>query len=328
MRIADFEQRWEREVVELWNESLACDQVTLERFRRQVLYDENFDPRLAPTALSDDGRPIGFLLALRRSFPYHERGLEPERGWVSVMFVGEPHRRQGIGGALLDEAERRLAERGARRVTLAAYSPNYFFRGVDARAYPEAPAFFEAHGYEPGEKSYPMARDLHGFSLSEAARASEERARAAGYRVEAFRPERSLELLDLARREFGGGWKGNCLDAMRDGTASERILTVIGPDERVCGFCCRAIDGNPMRFGPIGIAAAHRNAGLGGVLLERAMLEMERRGIHHLFFLSTDEAGRRFYERHGLTVVRELTGYEKRLGGARRGEAAQDMETR
>lgn len=313
MRIVEFDQGMEREVVDLWNRCLVADQVTLERFRRQVLWDENFDAALCLAAVSGDSRVKGLVLATKRKFPYHERGLEPARGWINLMFVAEEDRRRGVGSALLGEAERRLSALGATRVTLAAYSPGYFFRGVDTRAYPEAQPFFEAHGYLPTEKSYPMARDLHAFALSEDARERERRALEAGYRIEPLDYARSLELLAFARDEFGGGWKGNCLDALRDGSAHERILVVIGPDDSIVGFCCRAIDGNPMRFGPIGISSAHRNAGLGGVLLERAMLEMERRGIHHMFFLSTDEGGRRFYERHGLHVVRVLQGYEKCL---------------
>ena len=37
------------------------------------------------------------------------------------------------------------------------------------------------------------------------------------------------------------------------------------------------------------------------------------KGIYHLFFLSTDIPGRRFYERHGVKVFREYRKYIKEL---------------
>ena len=42
-------------------------------------------------------------------------------------------------------------------------------------------------------------------------------------------------------------------------------------------------------------------------------LEMEKRGIYHMYFVSTDAPGRRFYERHGITVFRTFTDYRKNL---------------
>jgi ribosomal protein S18 acetylase RimI-like enzyme len=73
----------------------------------------------------------------------------------------------------------------------------------------------------------------------------------------------------------------------------------------------RMIDGNPMRFGPIGIKKSVRNYGIGGILFDSMQVEMEKRGIHHLFFVSTDEPGRRFYERHGVKEFRTFVDYRK-----------------
>jgi hypothetical protein len=75
----------------------------------------------------------------------------------------------------------------------------------------------------------------------------------------------------------------------------------------------RMIDGNPMRFGPIGIKAEVRNYGIGGILFDIMQLEMEKWGIHHLYFVSTDEPGRRFYERHDVRVYRTYVDYKKTI---------------
>ena len=156
-----------------------------------------------------------------------------------------------------------------------------------------------------------MCRDLYGHTMPPKIAQRKRELEAEGYSIVEYDDSRSLELLEFTRSEFGGGWKRNCLMAMREGTAPQRVLLVLEPGGRICGFCTRAIDGNPMRFGPIGISQRYRDLGIGSVLLEEAMVAMERRGIHHMFFLSTDAPGRRFYERHGIRAIRTFVGYEK-----------------
>jgi len=52
------------------------------------------------------------------------------------------------------------------------------------------------------------------------------------------------------------------------------------------------------------------------ILLDLMQLEMEKRGIYHMYFVSTDAPGRRFYERHGITVFRTFTDYRKNFKSA------------
>ena len=134
-----------------------------------------------------------------------------------------------------------------------------------------------------------------------------------GNRFVNFTYDRALELLEFNRVQFGGGWKRNALIAMRNGTAEDLILLVINPQDRICGFCMRMIDGNPARFGPIGIDQSLRNEGLGSILLDFAQQEMAKRGIYHMFFISTDDPGRRYYERKGVKVYRHCISYKKNL---------------
>lgn len=75
----------------------------------------------------------------------------------------------------------------------------------------------------------------------------------------------------------------------------------------------RMIDGNPMRFGPIGVSKVVRNYGLGGILFDFMQNEMTKKGIYHLYFISTDIPGRRFYERHGAQIFRTFIDYNKTL---------------
>lgn len=312
MEILNYSQKYENEVVELWNRTLTADPITVHKFRRQALLDENFDTELCFVAVKDNN-VIGFLLATKRKFPYLERGLEETRGWINVMFVEQGHRGEGIGENLVKQAEAKLKFMGAKTITLGAYSPNYFFPGVDKDNYKSAVKFFEKMGYKPGKESYSMCKDLHGYKINKETLDKLYKAQEKGFLFINFEYKYALELLEFAKDEFGGGWKRNALLSMQNNTAEDCILLVLDKEQKIVGFCMRMIDGNPMRFGPIGVKEEVRNYGIGGILFDIMQLEMEKRGIHHLYFISTDEPGKRFYERHGVKVFRTFIDYKKNI---------------
>lgn len=312
MKIINYEQKYEQDVITLWNEVLKADALTALKFRKQVIFDDNFDSNLCYAALEDE-QVIGFLLAMKRKFPYLERGLEPTRGWINVMFVDENYQRRGVGGKLLTKAENALKELGCKTITLGAYSPSYFFPGLDEENYPSSISFFEKHGYKSGEMNFSMKKDLHGYTISEETMKKYREAQEQGFSIINFDYSYALDLLEFTKKEFGGGWKRNALISMQNNLAEDCILLVLDKDKNICGFCMRMIDGNPMRFGPIGISEKVRNYGLGGILFDFMQAEMTKRGIYHLYFVSTDVPGRRFYERHGVQVFRTFIDYDKAL---------------
>ena len=309
MNLLNFSQKYETELIELWNRCMIHDQISILKFRKQVLYDENFESSLCLLAVEGE-QLIGFILGMKRKFPYLERGLEPERGWINLLFVKKECRRQGIARAMVQEIEQRLKTFGVKHVTLAAYSPNYFFPGIDVEGYPEAIQFFEQMGYQGIEDSFSMCKDLHDYYMTEDVLEKKKKAEENGFWFGNFEAQDALEILELAKEEFGGGWKRNLLMAMRAGEA-EDVVTVVKYQGRIVGFAMRKIDGNPMRFGPIGVSHKMRNFGIGGILFEVKQQEMCSKGIYHLFFVSTDIPGRRFYERHGVQVFRTYRKYEK-----------------
>ena len=71
------------------------------------------------------------------------------------------------------------------------------------------------------------------------------------------------------------------------------------------------MDGDPCRLGPFGVAPDHRNGGVGTVLVWEMFQSMHKSGLNYVYFQSTDQPGRRFYERQGMTVKRTFYHYEK-----------------
>lgn len=311
MEIRHFTQKDEKEVVALWNECCPKDQITLSRFRMQALYDDNFDESLCWVALRNE-KITGFVMATKRKFPYMERGMEPERGWINVLFVAPEVRNQGLGSELLMMAEQELYHRGANRITLGAYSPNYFFPGIDEENYSEAAKFFAKHLYQREECHYSMGMSLENYKVPESIQDKKEELLKKGYHFLRFDEQYSLELLEFLKNEFGGGWKRYALILMRNHTAQDNILIVLDSNHKICGVCMKAIDENQERFGPIGIGKAYRNEKIGSVLLHEMCRSMKESGCKRMYFMTTDEAGKRYYERNGLTLLRVYRTYEKK----------------
>ncbi|MBR0136857.1 MAG: GNAT family N-acetyltransferase [Erysipelotrichaceae bacterium] len=305
MKYVNYAQKYDSQLIDLWNECLPQDRIDIQTFMQRAVLDDNFDPEMCWLALDDKDQPAGFIMATKRKLPYMERGLEPEKGWINVMFVRPDCRRQGIGRRLYQLAEDRLREMGARQIILAAYSPGYFFAGVDEKNYPEAGSFFREMGFESGGRHYSMERDLTDLNADEV--------KAEGCRLTHFTYDRSVELLEFLKNEFGGGWKRSALLAMRNNTAEDVILLVIDENGRICGFSMSGTYDNPERFGPIGVSASLRNKGVGTKLLNYSLKEIHARGINRVFFMMTEDQARRFYERNNWKLLRTFTDYKKQL---------------
>ena len=304
MEYINYSQKYEEQLIDLWNECLPLDRMELRNFIQRAVLDDNFDPEMCWLAMNGD-QPVGFIMATKRKFPYMERGLEPDKGWINVIFVHPGYRRCGIGRKLYQLAEDRLKEMGASQIILAAYSPGYFFAGVDEENYPEAGCFFRELGFRTGDRHYSMEKELSDLKDSKAI--------TEGYILTHFTYDRSVELLEFLTNEFSSGWKRSALLAMRNNTAEEVILLVLDESDRICGFSMSGTYGDPERFGPIGVSASLRNKGVGTQLLKYSLDEIHKRGIKRVYFMMTDDAAKRFYERNGWKLLRTFIDYRKQL---------------
>lgn len=310
-QIKPYKQEYMEQLVTGWNETLIFDPISEERFLQQVLMDENFDSDLALVLLVED-KVIGFCLGIKRKYPYLTRGLEENRGWISIMFVLTKYQGKGYGKALLNEEEKRLKKEKVKEITLCAYSPNYFTPGVDLK-YEKALTFFEQNGYVKGLDAVSMQKDLFTYSLPEKTQEMIERLKGEGISFNKYSLPYMEKLLAFAEAEFDAGWVRNILQAIRNGEAEDTILIATDIEDQVIGYCMRKIDGNDARFGPIGVKESIRSKGIGGILFDLQMREMQKRGIFYAYFLWTHGAAMRFYERHGMSTYRTYQLYRKKI---------------
>lgn len=306
-----FEHRLIKEILTIWNQALPYDVINEERFTQLILLDENFDESLFQLAFVD-GTLVGFAYGIRRKFPYLERGLEEARGWISVMAIANKYQHQGIGTQLFHEVETALMQAGAKEITLCAYSPNYFFPGIDVR-YETAWKMAEHFGYHYGGDAVSMQMDLFDHIETEEMREKKEGLAQKGMFLRPYTSKDLQNLLQFLLVNFGAGWKRNALMAMRKEEAEKTILVVVDQKQNILGFCMRKIDGNEGRFGPFGVKEDLRSHGIGGILFEHMMQDMKQRGVTNTYLLWTSGAAKRFYERHGMSVFRTCRLYRKKV---------------
>ena len=311
MKIINYKHDYIEDVLRCWNSTLQYDLITKERFIETVLLDDNFQDDLMKLAIVDD-HCVGFCYGVKRKFPYLERGLEPERGWISIMAVCEEYQHQGIGTKLVEEVEKALKEKGTSQITLCAYSPNYFTPGIDER-YCKAIEFFTKMGYNNTSEAVSMQRDLWDYVIPEKTQKKIKDLNQEGIHFIPYQEKYLCDLLDFLLDNFGSGWKRNALMAMQKKEAEQTIILCVDKDDQIIGFVMRKIDGNDARFGPIGVKEELRSKGLGGVLLDLMMQDLKARNIHYLYFLWTSGAAQRFYVRHGFKVFRTYQLYRKEI---------------
>ena len=145
---------------------------------------------------------VGFCYGVRRKIPYLERGLEENRGWIVIMGVLPEYQNQGIGTMLCDEVEKRLKDMGTKEITLCAYSPNYFFPGIDKR-YQQAISFFENRNYAYRAESVSMQRSLWDYHMADQYKEKLASLEKDGIHIIRYNDEYMLPLLNYLLENFG-----------------------------------------------------------------------------------------------------------------------------
>lgn len=312
MEIIDYSPLYQKQVIQLWNDTMAADLIDENRFIKLVLCDENFNPELALLCI-EKGEAVGFILGIKRIVPYMERGLEPDRGFISLLFVKKEYQHHGIGTKLVKEVERRLFDKGAKNITIAAYSPNYFFPGVDEEAYPHGVKLLEKLGYKVTGDAVSMHRTLFDYRYPEGIKRKRDELIGKGYSIQPFSYEYSLELLNFLLENFGAGWKRNAYLAILDHVAHDTIKICLDIDKKIVGYCQRGIDGNPARFGPFGVRKDLRSNGMGSILFHEMLHDMLSKGIYHVYLLWTHGDAQKFYERQGMSQYRSYQLMKKNI---------------
>jgi mycothiol synthase len=297
----------DKAVVALWNQCLPCDKIDLDTFRKKVVLDVNFDEE-GCHLVESEGTLCGFVLALRRRYPYFDLGLQQGLGWITVFFVHSEWRRKGIARGLFDRAESFLRSKGVREISVSDYTPNYITPGIDIDAYVGAQEFLEGRGYQKSLSVYGMGRSLGDFSVSGEMQDRFKRLAQAGFSVQVFEPCRTLQLLEFLREQYPGDLFRVAHDRLIEDPECDEILLALKHDQ-VVGFS----HFRDEHFGPFGISKEYGGRGLGPLLYYKTVEQMRKKGRQNLWLAWTTGRAKDFYHKLGLTVLRRHVVMKKRL---------------
>jgi GNAT superfamily N-acetyltransferase len=175
--------------------------------------------------------------------------------WLRLLLVARSRRRQGIGRALLRDAESRGAE------VVAAEPGNYFTPGVVDSDEPTC-AFFRNQGYLETRWTWNLE-----VRLDEVPPAGD-----------AVRPthDEADRVLDFVEQEFGRIWRFEAAKAF-DTDVPQIFIAEDGG--AIAGFAVHDVNNRGLGFfGPTGIAKALRGRGIGRRVLLASLLDLARLG--------------------------------------------------
>ena len=304
----------------LWNECLPREGICWDQFLKKTILDRNFDPRGAIIA-EVDGKVVGFAYSIIRRVPMEGTDLEPDRGWLTAIFVHPDYRRQGIASAMLDEVYEFLARHGRTTLSVSPYTPNYFWPGVDPENHKEADGFFQKHGFGILSAPYAMEADLRFFIVPEAVKQRIATLEQDGIYLCCIEPKYYVPLFSTIEEHFSAEWVRVAREALWRGVSQDNILVAVryksdGTPE-VVGWCqYGGYDDMPERFGPFGVIDAMRGKQIGKALLYKCMETMRRKGLHSVWFLWTnlESPAGRLYQQAGFEPYRQFNIYEKTFG--------------
>ncbi len=303
----------EAAVLRVWNSALWADPINATTWRTKVLLDPNFNPAGCLVA-EVEGEIRGFLLSLVRQVPFFNDGLERDKSWITAFGVEPEWQRRGLGGKLLDAAERRLRAQSRTTVAIAPYVPNYFTPGVDVHAYPQGVEFLTGRGFETIERPISMRAELTGFRIPEKIAETAARLESEGLVVRPVTPADIVPVLDFIPEHFTWDWHREATGVMNDLFAGDPRMVgmlVAKQGDQVVGYAQHRGE----RFGPFGVHSGMRSRGIGRVLLAHTLLEMLRKNFHAAWFLWTGDDAARLYAQCGYHEVRRFAVLRKSLIG-------------
>jgi mycothiol synthase len=216
---------------------------------------------------------------------------------LRILAVRRDRRGQGVGRALLRQAEQQARSEGHRRLLIGAEAGNYFTPGVSDDDQVSC-RFFAREGYGQEDHSVDLRVDLSTASAPD--NGTVQRAAAGDRR----------QILEFVTREFAASW---AFEIERTLDADPPTLFMATSEGRLAGFA--AIEANNRglgSFGPEGVIPAARGKGIGRELLLHCLSDLRRLGYREgiVPWVSSID----FYQRScGAEVAHRFTIYSKVL---------------
>lgn len=281
----------DQEIIDLWNASFGSEfQLCEELWLQNTRHDPSFQPADVILARDDAGKLAGFVQAKMfrdgANYPGDDLSRVLRRGHIAAIAVRPEYRRQGLGQALLIEAEAYLVENGADHF-YAGENFRHYFPGVPKQS-AEALNFFRANGYSLGATEV----DLDGALDPAIYEPAIDAARHVYFRQ--GQPGDEAALYEFLKRTFPGRWYYDTRLYLQQGGLLEDVSLVFDQAGVVQGFLLSYRPGGkvigPGRFwltgneewggiGPLGLSPETRGLGAGLGVVGAGMRHLHEHGL-------------------------------------------------
>lgn len=299
--ITNFKDQWLNEYFEIYTSAHSAEPVSFQRFLRNTVLLKDFDENSFFTAV-EDGVPVGFIYAPQRD----------GTGFITMLSVKSGYDIAGIGGMLLDRALEYHEAAGLKSLT-TGYFPIYINQG-HADGETDYVQLFMDRGFRETEsvsRKLMLSEREHYGNIEEI----RERLKGEGIYVGELRPEYVRSFLDPNAPFSSESWAfefRSRLENKLDFTS----VHVAAVDGKVIGACIFSDpNSDDMRFGPYGVNPEYQGRGIGKVLLEDTLSEMERRGLEYAWMQWTPKSGAAsfLYEKFGFRILQNYMTFFKKI---------------
>jgi mycothiol synthase len=300
------------DVIALWNTALPLDTLSVNVLESRVLLDENFDPEFFILARQGNTLAGTLLGAYAQRMPLGDADPDGTRCWITALAVDPSANLKSVGGALLNEAERKFIAIGKKECYVSTYPPGYFTPGIDQRNYAPLLDLFLAHGYVKQKEAISMDSSIVLFTVSDAVREKESELRKKGIEIRPYHRDDLLNFLSFLEQTMPSDWirvERRNLKKISEGGFTENQITVVTHDKKIIGYC--QFEG--AHFGPFGVSDAYQGKGIGTVLLARTIERMKADGHHDAWVMWTDDVAAKVYGKLGFKETRRFAILKKEL---------------
>ncbi|MFA5859425.1 MAG: GNAT family N-acetyltransferase [Elusimicrobiota bacterium] len=316
MKLVDFNNALESIVYDVWKQVIPDEYPSETEYTSRVINDPNLDGQGFPVAFDDNGKVIGFAISIIRKVPNDGLGLEPDRGWVTMVGVLPECRRKGVGIKLINCCEKYIKSHGHKNVYVCGStgsSPNYFWPGVDIQKYPAALGLFKKAGFIQTHEAYRMERSLDDYVFpADVNNIEDSIGKTQGITVRLMQSGEGEKLIKFLEHEFPGDWVRHTGIVLSQKQGNEKRFFIAEKNGEFVGYC--HYDDTDGHFGPFFVRADMRNHNIGAVLFNRCAQRCKGLGLPVFWFgWADDPVPARFYKRNKMKITRTYAMLKKEL---------------
>lgn len=299
MIIRGFNNKDFNPVLQLLNTNCEWDTFSADLLYEKLYQDPIWNPKTTLVATTDN-QIIGFIQGVTRLI----RGTI--YGFIKLMAVNEPQRRQGIGSALFQNLENRFIDMGVEIFKIYDVPLNYFMPGIDPR-YTPAICFAQKMGFQHTGDAINMTVDLNDRNWNPQTQI--DKLKNENIEISRATVADKQELYDFIVTEWPL-WQNELEMAY---TSDPVAIYIARKNGKIKAFS--AYNGNNVGtgwFGPMGTHSDVRGKGVGNTLLYLCLNDIKKSGLTHAIIPWVAPIG--FYAHYAnAKISRVFWRFEKKL---------------